>query len=34
MTNARREYRSPPGTFHKLRLTDGNDDGTLDIMVR
>jgi hypothetical protein len=28
------EYRSPFGTFHKLRLTDGNDDGTLDMAVR
>ena len=28
------DYRSPPGTFRQLRLTDGNDDGTLDILIR
>ena len=27
-------YRSPPGTFRQLRLTDANDDGTLDILIR
>jgi len=28
------DYRSPPGTFRHLRLTDGNDDGKLDILIR
>jgi len=28
------EWRSPPGTFRELRLTDGNNDATLDIAVR
>ncbi len=28
------EWRSPPGTFRQLRLTDGNDDGILDIAIR
>ena len=28
------EYRSPPGTFRQLGLTDGNNDGILDIAVR
>ena len=28
------EWRSPPGTFYQLRLTDANDNGTLDIVVR
>ncbi len=28
------EYRSPPGTFRQLHLTDGNNDGILDIAVR
>jgi hypothetical protein len=27
-------YRSLPGTFRQLRLTDANDDGTLDILIR
>jgi len=28
------EWRSLPGTFRQLCLTDGNNDGTLDIAVR
>ena len=28
------EYRSPPGFFRQLHLTDGNNDGILDIAVR
>ncbi len=28
------EYRSPPGTFRQLHLTDGNNDGILDVAVR
>jgi hypothetical protein len=27
-------WRSPPGTFHELRLIDEDDDGTLDVAVR
>ncbi len=28
------EWRSPPGVFHRLGLTDANDDGILDVVVR
>jgi hypothetical protein len=28
------EWRSPPGVFHQLRLTDVGNDGILDIVVR
>jgi len=28
------EYRSPPGTFGQLRLTDADNDGILDMAVR
>jgi len=28
------EWRSPPGIFHQLELTDSNDDGILDVAVR
>ena len=28
------EWRSPPGTYHQLRLTDVNDGGKLDAVVR
>jgi hypothetical protein len=28
------EWRSPPGIFHRLGLTDTNDDGILDVAVR
>jgi len=28
------EWRSPPGIFHRLGLTDANDDGILDMVVR
>jgi len=28
------EWRSPPGTFHQLRLTDVDNSGILDIAVR
>ena len=27
-------WRSPPGVFHRLGLTDANDDGILDMVVR
>jgi len=28
------EWRSPPGVLHRLGLTDANDDGILDMVVR
>jgi hypothetical protein len=28
------EWRSPPGIFHRIGLTDTNDDGILDVVVR
>jgi hypothetical protein len=28
------EWRSPPGTFRQLGLTDGNDDSILDVLTR
>jgi hypothetical protein len=28
------EWRSPPGVFHQLRLTDVSNDGILDVAVR
>jgi len=28
------EWRSPPGLFHQLRLTDRHNNGILDIAVR
>lgn len=28
------EYRLPPGTFRELCLTDGDNDGILDIAIR
>jgi len=28
------EWRSPPGTFHQLRLTDGDNDSTLNMAIR
>ena len=28
------EWRSPPGVLHRLGLTDVNDDGILDVVVR
>jgi hypothetical protein len=28
------EHRSPPGIFHQLHLTDVNNDGILNIIVR
>lgn len=28
------EWRSPPGVFYQLRLTDANNDGILDVTVR
>jgi len=28
------EWRSPPGLFHQLRLTDVDNSGILDIAVR